>query len=439
MKSARKRSAASEQPTPGNKMARKQQQQQRDPPRRGIVYESSSEEEEAALDAEVAAATAAGPAKGVDRFAPLEHASQKAMGLIERICDHLDVKWQGADAQPDSAIWNKMAATFMRKRRPEYRLTFSSFDSFYSQFGRFLAAMVYADVGLDPKFTPGGCFVWEHGWEDDEPLLPKCMHGQSMVSKPRTLELNPASESGKRAVAEQNAQLEKNRFGRTVAVLRYENNVVCFRDASASVAHNAHAAGSCGLAFSDGAKALSAMKHDLAWTLALYPQADAASLRRHVLLCSACHCNYGVEGPIPGRQLCRMTPYRLSGAADITKEMCKSRADMRAHRDHPHTMVYTCCNPQQTAGAAGGAGGRGKGGAAGGAGGSVKTAEKSCAWRLSAMDLRYAYVFAQELMQSVFERSFPAQLLAFRWHDGFAYKADVFNAVTPLTSTDPFA
>lgn len=355
---------------------------------------------------------------------PILYGGQKALACIERICTVLDLKWQGCTLKPDDAIWSKMGGTFMRKSHPEYRLTFSSFDSFHIQIGRFIAAMVYAKCDLAPKFIPGGVHVWRHGWLESG--VPRCLHGVEMTLKPRTVELNPSSEAGKRAMAEQNGIIEKNRFGRQVVVLRFDKNVVCFKDANHSGFPHPHAAGSCCMSFSDGQKALSALTHDVQWTKALYPNADAKRAEECVLMCTACCCNYSNESAVAGRQTCRMTPYRLSGVDDISSEMIKTRRDMRAHKENPHTMVFTCCNPQTPQG--------------GMRGGNAKKTEKSCGWRLSAMDLRYAYVFANELFVKVFGKPFRTNITEFKWNDSFAFKTDVIHPIEPIpTTTDLFA
>lgn len=347
--------------------------------------------------------------------------AQKAMMCLEKICGALDIKIQGATVQPDSSIWSKIGGVFMRKHHGDFRLTYSSYDSFNNQIGRFLAAMIYAKCELDPKFLPGGVYVWRHGWFEDK--LPRCMHGVEMTPKPRSIELNPSSEAGKRALAEQNAIVEKNKFGRPVVVVRYENNAVCFKDATHSGFPHPHASGSCGMVFSDHEKAMSAMKHDAMWTMALYPNADNKKLEELILMCACCVCNYASETPIAGRQLCRMVAYTISGSDDITTEMAKARGDMKAHKTHPHTIVYTCCNPQSPNA---------------GRQASRKT-EKTCAWKISAMDLRYALIFAKEIFSTVFGTSQNANLCHFKWSEALAFKTDVINPAEPQDIEDPFA
>lgn len=354
----------------------------------------------------------------------LNNSAQKAMAMLEKICNVLDIKWQGANIQPDNAIWSKIGGIFMRKSHPDFRLTFSNYDSFNNQIGRFVAAMIYSKCDLDPKFVPGGVYVWHHGWFESD--MPRCLHGMEMSSKPRSMEMNPSSEAGKRALSEQNASIEKNRFGRQVVVLRYENNVVCFKDTNHTGFPHPHAHGSCGMVFSDFEKALSAMKHDAQWTRALYPNADAKKTEECVLLCVSCGCNYGNETPIAGRQVCRMTPYKLSGIEDITPEMIKTRKDMKAHKNFPHTMVFTCCNPQAP-------------NASVGRSGANKKNDKTCGWKISAMDLRYAFVFAKEIFNTVFKSSQNANLSQFKWNESFAFKTDVITPAEPLQSDDPFA
>ena len=369
---------------------------------------------------------------------PVEYGAQRAMGYLSALCDSLDLRWEGCTINPDDAIWSKLAGTYMRRTRPDFRLTFSSYDSFHCQLGRFLAAILYGKAGLEPRFTPGGAYVWRHGWPDSGAGggMPKCLHGLPMVLKPRTVELNPSSEAGRRALAEQGGTIERNRFNRQVVVLRYPQHAVCPKDKDHNGFPYPHAAGSCAMVFTDAEKAVSAMAHDLAWTRALYPRANAARARDFVLISGQCNCNYATEQPVSGRQLPRMIAYRLSGVEDITAEMAAQRADMRAHREHPHTMVFSCCNPQSSGAAgAGGSGGRGLGKAAGGG-----KNEKSCAWRLSYMDLRLAYVFAGDFVNKVIGGgSAPTRIPEFRWNDGFAFKTEVITPITPLETDDPFA
>ena len=360
---------------------------------------------------------------------PVTFGAQKAMSFLVTLCERLDMRWQGATIRPDDAIWTKLGGTFVRKRHPEFRLTFSSFDSFHNQIGRFLAAMLYGMSDLEPKFTPGGAHVWRHGWMVSTTSL-KCMHGSPMITKPRTVELNPTSEAGKRAIAEQNGSVEKNRYGKQVVVLRFDQNVVCAKDAEHSGFPYPHAMGSCGMVFSDAAKAMSAMRHDLEWTKALYPKAEKKRAEECVLISTNCNCNYAIESPISGRQTCRMIPYKLSGTDDITADVCRARPDMKAHKKFPHTMVFTCCNPQSSLTSGYGASGSRA---------SRKNTDKTCAWRISSMDLRYAYVFATELVQTVLGVQAPTHVPEFRWNDRYAYKTEVIAPVCPVESDDPFA
>ena len=344
--------------------------------------------------------------------------AQKTMGMLERLCNAFDLKWQGADTTPTNSIWVKLGAAVMRKKHADYRLTFTTFETMNSQLGRFLSALVYAKCDLETKFVPGGVAVWRHGWFNSK--TPKCLHGIEMVPKPRTIEMNPTSEAGKRAIAEQGAVLEKNRYGRHVVVLRYENNVVCFKDADHSGFPHPHASGSCAMVFSDASKALSAMTHDIKWTMALYPRADRSKAEQLMMISLNCHCNYASDAMNVGRQQCKMTPYRVSGADEITEAMCAGRPDMKAHKNHPNTMVYTCCNPQGPLTTAGNRG-------------TLRRSVKSCGWRISAMDLRYAFVFANEVFEEVFGEQQKAKLVDFKWSEKQAFKTEI---ITPIAPTD---
>lgn len=353
-----------------------------------------------------------------DEEPSVELGAQKAASYLEQICSKLDIKMGGNTILARDPIWAKIAGVYMRKYHSDFKLTYTTFESYNNQMGRFVAAIVYAKSGLEPKFTPGGAHVWRHGWKPDHGIV-KCFHGVEMSVKEKTIELNPTSEAGKRAIAEQNGVIEKNRFGRNVVVLRYTNNVVCAKDKDHCGFPFPHVSGSCGMSFLDSEKACSAMQHDLKWTMALYPNANQEKIKANILISTNCFCNYASEAPLQGRQTCKVTPYKLSGTEDITPAMAESQPDMKIHQTYPHTMVYTCCNPTS---------------------GSRKTGDNACGWKISAMDLRYAYAMALELTQNVFGRNDPTKINEFKWNRGFGFRTDVIAPLTPITDcTDIFA
>ncbi|UZT48536.1 DBP [Duck adenovirus 3] len=355
----------------------------------------------------------------------LEFAAQKAMGYLTKLCDAFGVKWQGTSIEPTNAVWAKLGSSFMRKVHPDFRLTFSTYESFNCQLGRFVAAMVYNKAELTPKFLPGGVYVWRHGWnEKSGDFKPKCLHGMEMVVKPRTIEMSALSEAGKRAVGENGAVVEKNKYGRSVVIMKFDNNVVCFKDLNHGGFPHPHATGSCAMVFSDAEKAVSAMKHDLMWTQSLYPNVPAAKITERVLIGSNCLCNYAYEGAVPGRQLCKMVPYKMNGTDEISDEVAKARKDMGAHKQFGHTMVYLCCNPQSS--------GRNTNMSA------AQKLDKTCGWKLSAIDLRFAYIFANEIYHSVNGENASPKLHEFKWFNGFAFKTDVIQPAIVQDSTEVF-
>lgn len=356
----------------------------------------------------------------------LEFSAQKAMALLAQICDKLSIKWQGADIQPLNSIWPKMASSFMRKQHPEFRLTFSTYESFNWQLGRFLAAMIYTKCDLAPKFLPGGVYIWRHDWipkkGSDMMEFPKCFHGMDMVVKPRSVEFSATSEAGRRAIGEQGAMVEKNKYGRSVAVIRYDSNVVCFKDATHNGFPNPHASGSCAMVFSDAGKAMSAMKHDIQWTKAIYPNVDPNKVEERIFIVGNCLCNYALEGSSPGRQLCKMVPFKMNGVDDIPLEVVKTRKDMAAHKEFGHTMVYLCCNPSSQSNSKSAAA------AAQSASNVGHQLPKSCAWKLSAIDLRYAFIFALQLYtEALGSKASGPKLTEFKWSPSFAFKSEVIQ------------
>lgn len=373
------------------------------------VDENAAEEEEEEL-----------PAPGSNL---LEFAAQKAMSMLTQLCDAFNVKWSGANIQPLNAVWAKLASAFMRRIHPEFRCTFSSFESFNCQIGRFIAAMVYFKCELAPKFLPGGVYIWRHDWIDRKGnVRPKCLHGVEMVIKPRTVELSAVSEAGKRAVGEQGATIEKNRFGKSVVILRFDKNIVCFKDSNHGGFPNPHASGSCAMVFSDSDKAISAIKHDIEWTKAIYPNVPSQKVEERILIVGNCSCNYASESCIQGRQLCKMVPYKMNGTDDISDEVAASRPDMEAHKVYGHTMVFMCCNPNNSRPGPN----------------QPPKMDRTCAWKLSAIDLRFSYIFANEVFNHVFGSTVNPKLTEFKWINGYAFKTDVIQPAIVQHSTELF-
>lgn len=353
----------------------------------------------------------------------LEFSAQKAMGMLTKMCDAFSVKWQGSSIQPLDSIWPKLASSYVRRFHPDFRATFSTFESINWQIGRFLASMIYFKSDLSPKFIPGGVYVWRHGWnEKNGNFTPKCLHGVEMSPKPRTVELSAVSEAGKRAIGENGANIEKNKYGKPVVILRFENNVVCFKDASHGGFPNPHASGSCAMVFSDSEKAINAMKHDIEWTKAIYPNVEKFKIEDKILIAANCFCNYASETVNPGRQICKIVPYKMNGADDISDEIVKVRKDMAAHKTYRHTMVFLCCNPN--------VGGRGNS--------NTSKVDKSCGWKLSATDLRFAYIFANEIYKKVFNDTSGVKLTEFKWNSGFAFKTEVIQPAIIQECTEIF-
>lgn len=354
----------------------------------------------------------------------LEFAAQKAMTMVAKMCDELSVKWQGSNIQPTNSIWSKLSSAYMRKYHPDFRHTFTTFESFNCQLGRFLAAMIYFTCELSPKFLPGGVYVWRHGWfEKSDKKIPKCLHGIEMEFKPRSVELSAVSEAGKKAIAENGASIEKNKYGKPVVVIKFDKNVVCFKDAHHGGFPNPHASGSCAMVFSDSDKAVQAFTHDIEWTKSIYPNVEPSKIEERIMIGGNCMCNYAVESSVPGRQLCKMVPYKMNGADDISDEIAKVRKDMEIHKTYAHTMVFLCCNPNNNT--------------RGGLSASQKQ-DKSCGWKISAIDLRFAYIFANEIYHKVFGETTSPKLTEFKWFNGFSYKSSVIQPAVIQEATEIF-
>nr|UNI81653.1 DBP [Human mastadenovirus C] len=378
----------------------------------GEEEEEEEEEENSGAESESAAATAT----VVNPLSlPLVSAWEKGMEAARALMDKYHVENElklNFKMLPDQV--EALAAVCKAWLNEEHRglqLTFSSNKTFVTMMGRFLQAYLqsYAEVTYK-HFEPTGCALWQHRCTEVEGEL-KCLHGSSMVNKEHVIEMDVTSENGQRALKEQasKAKIVKNRWGRNVVQIANTDARCCLHDASCPA--NQFSGKSCGMFFSEGAKAQMAFRQMEAFMRALYPNAESG--RGHLLIPLRCDCNSKPgHAPFLGRQVPKLTPFALSNAEDLDAELISDRSVL-ASVNYPALLVFQCCNPVYRNSRAQGGG-------------------PNCDFKISAPDLMNALVLTRGLWADNFPDLPRMVVPEFKWGTRYQFR----NVSLPVAHGD---
>ena len=278
---------------------------------------------------------------------PLVSSWEKGMDTMNVLMDRYRVDSGLHDAyklMPEQTeIFQKMCQTWMNEEARALQLTFTTQKSFSTVMGRLLQGYIFSHSGIAHKnWECTGSALWDHGCTEVEGQL-KCLHGMVMIHKDHVVEMDVTSENGQRALKEQpsKAKVTQNRWGRSVVQLTSHDARCCVQDAGCG--NNQFSGKSCGLFFSEGAKAQQAFKQITAFVKALYPNMQRGA--GMMLMPVHCECNHKPHSvPFLGRQLCKMTPFGLSNAEDLDKDQISDKSVLASVR-YPSLMVFQCCNP----------------------------------------------------------------------------------------------
>lgn len=293
----------------------------------------------------------AGPSRSVvvrnPQADPLVSAWEKGMELMVRLMEkyHVDSEEKaGFKFLPEqSGVYRKICQTWLNEEHRGLPLTFTAHKSFVEMMGRFLRAYVESYAGVKhQQWEATGCAVWLHGCTEQEGVL-RCYHGLEMIQKEQLVEMDVTSENAQRALKEQpgRAKVVQNRWGRSVVQLKNDDARCCVEDASCGT--NTFSGKSCGLFYSEGAKAQTAFRQMEAFMRATYPKMQHGSKR--LLMVLRCDCLYKPSGvPQLGRQMCKVTPFGLSNAESLRVDEVTDESALASIR-HPCVLVFQCCNP----------------------------------------------------------------------------------------------
>lgn len=331
--------------------------------------------------------------------APSELQWQRAMENAVLLFAGLDVSQEGLTLLPDRGTLDtfaKAAQLWAAEKRVAVHLTYTTTKCFYQVMGRVLFAYVLRSAGVPSEWNPAGLAVWRHQSAD----AMHCLHGLRMLNKEQVIEMDVNSEAGQKALKEQAARskIVTNRWNRQVVQLRNEDALCCPEDVTAMGSTCSHR--SCGMAFTDGPKAQMAMRQIGAFQAACYSKMETAA--SHMVILSACDCNYGpVSVPLLGRQVPKMTVFAVNNTENIERERVQD-GKLLATLENPAVFVFQCCNPVFRA--------------------SKTTPQKSCDYKISAVDVVSAIQLAKQFWRGAMERDPPAVLPEFKWRKELQYQ-----------------
>ncbi|ALE30399.1 DBP [Simian adenovirus 16] len=351
---------------------------------------------------------------------PVVSAWEKGMAIMHLLMDKYKIDKDdrtGFDFMPQSFIvYRKICNTWLNEDWKYCPLTFTTQKTFGTMMGRFLNQYVLLHAGIESpawktKWEPTGCAVWNHRSSETEGKL-MCLHGLPMIAKEHIVEMDVSSEAGQRALKEtpQRAKVTQNRWGRNVVQLRHEDARCCMYDVNCAT--NVFSSKSCGMFYSEGAKAQQAFKQIEAFMLAAYPHMTRG--QKHLLMPLRCECNYLGDGiPRAGRQLCKITPFAVPNAEDMNTGDITDPVAL-ASLNYPSLLVFQCANPSYR--------------------NTRATNQINCDFKISAPDLLLALQLVRTLWHDNFvELGLPKLMLPeFKWEPRFQYK----NLTLPTSHLD---
>ncbi|BBE29315.1 single-stranded DNA binding protein [Bat mastadenovirus] len=330
-----------------------------------------------------------------------EHRWQDAMELALKILTNYQVDHKNLTLLPDSGTldcFKKAAQSYLTSTKTVVTYNFTNQKSFQHMVGRLLLDFVIKSVGLVEGSNPSGCVVWAHGCQNQ--LM--CLHGSHMIQKEQMIEMDVGSENGQRVLKEnpEKTKIVKNRWGRNVVQMINEDAYCCFMDVSLS--NGNFSANSCGMAYTDGTKALTAFKQVMAFQKACYPQ--MATAETHLLIPIKCECNWNNTLPLLGRQTCKITPFAMPSTAHIDKAMVND-PKMLATLDNPVMLVFQCCNPVYR--------------------NSKAAPQKNCDFKISAVDMIAAVQIAKQIWNACIGTPPPLKFPEFKWSKEYSYQSTI--------------
>lgn len=326
---------------------------------------------------------------------------QQGMELALKIMLAYQVDHKELTLLPDSGTldcFKKAVQGYLSGSKIVVTHNFSNQKTFLHVTGRMLLDFVLKEAGVNGSMNPSGCVIWTHGCQKQ--LM--CLHGAPMIQKEQLVEMDVNSENAQRVLKEnpEKTKIVPNRWGRNVVQMRNEDAYCCSMDVNMSGGN--FSGNSCGMAYTDGPKALMAFRQIIAFQKACYPQMATADSR--MLIPLKCECNWNNQLPLLGRQVCKVTPFALTSAEHIDRSLVDD-PKMLATLDHPAMLVFQCCNPVYR--------------------NSKAAPQKNCDFKISAVDLVAALQIAKQIWKAAIGTPAPIKFPEFKWGNEYKYQTTI--------------
>lgn len=340
---------------------------------------------------------------------------QKAKEVLAVLADPVKVNIDNLTLTPEDETVNELGKALLRQRpfRPNM---YSNYKTIVHVFGRFLKSLALAEAGVHTKFNTWGVNLWRHQWSDDlnDRVGARCYHGERMIRKEHMVQLPVTSEAGMEAVSQGRGVVKSSggRYPKQVVEILQPNLLVCREDAGQR--YPECSALSCSMSFTEGQKALTAMRNFSQLMVRAFP--NLPTRNKIIPIVTHCFCTYGDQKRTMGRQLPKMTPFNVMNLPTHTSGTSGSRGrggavaggndddddDETFWCKNPCVFVFQCCNPTTSRG---------------------RASTISCDFKLSAVDLLYV----MQTVRYVWKKAFPSQeprltIPLFKWNPSLCYR-----------------
>lgn len=306
---------------------------------------------------------------------------------------------------PEDGDCEKLFGLYLKKRK-NFSATYSTNKSINSVGGRILYAAICNSVGLNPNFNATGCFIWHHNWGDK----PRCFHGEKMHQKVNEIEMSPTSDAGIQALKEGRGIIVSNKYNKQMVKVTQPNYMFCCEDGGKFGQTSSR---SCGLSFTDGNKALIALKNAIGTAEAVFPK--AASLSSVLFILGNCDCTYTGK-IIMGKQLPKMTPFTIPGTEGLD-DLDIGKVQSVAVK-YPATFVFQCANAQL--------------------GTKRNCGARFCEFKISHTDMIQVLCKVKKLWYEVFNETMSLQFPKFKWDPCFQVKNAILPEIEENMDESPF-
>lgn len=329
--------------------------------------------------------------------------AQDASNKLQKVANYLKIELGNFQFLPEDNPCEKLISNYLKTKK--LSTCFSSMKTIQVVGARVLYGMVCNSAGMVANFNAYGLMLWRHGWQANA----KCWHGEPLYERVNEIDLPGTSENGMNAMKDGKGVVTVNKYGRSVVRITQDHAGCCFEDKNMKFGQNAP--NSCGATYSDTGKAKLAMKHAAEYGACIFPNARK-QMAEYLIVPSSCMCNYGGKS-IMGKQLCRITPYTLSGAEGINPEGVSPEQSVSCR--FPAVFVFQCCNTGARRGT---------------------DTPKQCEFKVSYPDLMSATMLVKMLWNECFNESVKLNFPVFKWKNEYKVRTAMLPVCPVIADED---